>query len=104
METLEPIAPDSFFNWNFFDTILQQKEGFSPYVFEEIAFGLLAKNQILRDNFLLKKENDPSFASNWYAQLHWVFTNSEYYEAAHMQYPIYRVIKGSETEKVVLQD
>ncbi len=32
LETLEPTAPDSFFNWNFFDTILQQKEGFSPYV------------------------------------------------------------------------
>ena len=32
LETLEPEAKDSFFNWNFFDTILQQKEGFSPYV------------------------------------------------------------------------
>ena len=27
LETLEPTAPDSFFNWNFFDTILQQKKG-----------------------------------------------------------------------------
>src|SRR5690606_6108423 len=24
LETLEPTAPDSFFNWDFFDTILQQ--------------------------------------------------------------------------------
>lgn len=37
LEVLEPEAPDSFFNWNFFDTILQQKEGFSAYVFEDIA-------------------------------------------------------------------
>ena len=37
LETLEPTAPDSFFNWNFFDTILQQKEGFSPYVWEDQA-------------------------------------------------------------------
>ena len=37
IETLEPEATDSFFNWNFFDTILQQKEGYSAYVFEDIA-------------------------------------------------------------------
>ena len=30
VETLEPQATDSFFAWNFFDTILQQKEGFFP--------------------------------------------------------------------------
>jgi len=26
LETLEPEAVDSYFNWNFFDTILQQKK------------------------------------------------------------------------------
>ena len=44
METLEPTATDSFFNWNFFDGILQQKEGFSPYVFQDIATELLKNN------------------------------------------------------------
>lgn len=29
LETLEPEAVDSYFNWNFFDPILQQKEGYS---------------------------------------------------------------------------
>jgi len=48
METLEPQAPDSFFNWNFFDTILQQKEGFSPYVWEDKAKELLQNNSALR--------------------------------------------------------
>ena len=33
LETLEPEATDSFFNWNFFDAILGQKEYFSDYVF-----------------------------------------------------------------------
>ena len=41
LETLEPEAIDSFFNWNFFDTILQQKEGYSEYVFEDLAAELL---------------------------------------------------------------
>ena len=47
LETLEPEAVDSFFNWNFFDTILQQKEGFSPYVWEDKAKELLDNNPLL---------------------------------------------------------
>ncbi len=93
IETLEPMATDSFFNWNFFDTVLQQKEGFSPYVFEDIALEILQKNQQLRDTFLAKKRKDSAFASSWYGQLDWVYKNSVYYEPAYMQYPIYRKLK-----------
>ena len=42
IETLESEGVDSFFNWNFFDTILQQKEGYSGYVFEEVAANFFA--------------------------------------------------------------
>ena len=93
METLEPAAMDSFFNWNFFDTILQQKEGFSPYVFEDQALEMLEKDDELKEYFELKKSNDSTFAKNWYAQLDWLFKKSENYEPAHMQYPVYRVLK-----------
>ncbi|MEK6151661.1 M14 family metallopeptidase [Flavobacteriaceae bacterium 3-367] len=95
METLEPEAVDSFFNWNFFDTILQQKEGFSPYVFEDDALRILKSNEKLREAFLAKKEMDPTFAENWYAQLDWVFKRSKYYEASHLQYPVYRIAQGT---------
>lgn len=101
METLEPQAPDSFFNWNFFDTVLQQKEGFSPYVFEDVALEILKENRTLRDSFMLKKENDENFSKNWYAQLDWIFKRSPYYEPAHMQYPVYRVLKGSRAESIL---
>ena len=96
IETLEPSATDSFFNWNFFDTILQQKEGFSPYVFEDIALELLQKNSLLNEAFHLKKESDENFANNWYAQLEYIYQNSDYYEPAHMQYPVYRVVNDFE--------
>ncbi|ALM06504.1 hypothetical protein SB49_00755 [Sediminicola sp. YIK13] len=95
LETLEPEAPDSFFNWNFFDTILSRKEGFSPYVFEDIALEMLQENNSLNLEFQLKKEMEPDFAQNWYAQLDWLFVHSEYYESAHMQYPVYRILKDS---------
>lgn len=93
LETLEPEAKDSFFNWNFFDAILQQKEGFSPYVFEDIAAEILEKNSALKDSFIQKKNLEPTFADDWYAQLNWIYVRSEYYEPAHLQYPVYRILK-----------
>jgi len=92
IETLEPEAPDSFFNWNFFDTILQQKEGFSPYVWEDKAMELLKSNEKIKQKFEEKKK-DTAFAKNWYSQLDWIHKQSNNYEKAHMRYPIYRVLK-----------
>ncbi|WP_282017877.1 M14 family metallopeptidase [Salegentibacter mishustinae] len=91
IETLEPEAPDSFFNWNFFDTILQQKEGFSPYVFEDIAKNMLDENPELKERFEEKKNNDTEFSNNWYAQLDWLHKQSKHYEEAHLRYPIFRM-------------
>ena len=91
IETLEPQATDSFFNWNFFDTILQQKEGFSPYVWEDKALELLNNNLKLKEAFETKKQDDDAFENSWYAQLNWLHKQSENYEKAHLQYPIYRV-------------
>lgn len=87
--TLEPEAPDSFFNWNYFDTILQQKEHFSPYVFEDTAKELLSSDNNLRTEFENLKASNEDFANNWYAQLNWIYEHSIHYEKAHMQYPIY---------------
>ena len=91
LETLEPAAPDSFFNWNFFDAILQQKEGFSPYVWEDMAEKFLNENPELKKEFETKKKTDPAFANNWYAQLDWIHKQSPYYEKSHLRYPIVRV-------------
>ena len=93
MSTLEPEAPDSFFNWNFFDSILQQKEGFSPYVFEDIAREILDDYPALEEEFLAKREKDPNFASDAYAQLEWIHRRSEHYETAHLRYPVFRILR-----------
>ncbi len=92
LETLEPQAVDSFFNWNFFDTILQQKEGFSPYVFEEVAYEILNNNPDLKREFETKRNEDENFRENGYLQLDWIYKKSEYYEKAHKRYPILRVL------------
>ncbi|MBZ9788066.1 M14 family metallopeptidase [Psychroflexus sp. CAK57W] len=92
LETLEPVAVDSFFNWNFFDSILQQKENFSPYVFEDLALDILENNSELKAEFEEKQKNDSQFAKDWYAQLDWIHKRSKHYETAHLTYPIVRVL------------
>lgn len=93
VETLEPQAPDSYFSWNFFDAILQQKEHFSPYVFEEVAQELLESDEQLRKDLEKKKSEDAEFAGSGYAQLDYIYIRSPYYEEAHRRYPVFRIMK-----------
>jgi hypothetical protein len=92
VETLEPQATDSFFNWNFFDSVLGQKEHYSAYVFEDTAAQLLKDHPELKDKLEAEKAKDPAFAKNGAAQLEFVYRNSEYYEKTHMRYPIGRLV------------
>ncbi len=91
METLEPRATDSYFNWNFFDSMLQQKEYFSDYVFEDTAAELLQSQPDLKKKLDEKKATDAAFAKNGAAQLDFIYRNSPYYETTHNQYPIFRL-------------
>lgn len=91
LETLEPEATDSFFNWNFMDAILQQKEGFSPYVWEDKASEFLERNSEIKKQFEEKKKNESTFKANWYLQLDWIHKQSSNYESSHLRYPIIRV-------------
>jgi hypothetical protein len=93
MEVLEPQADDSYFAWNFFDGILGQKEGYSAYAFEDIAFEYLQKNPELKKKLEERRSTDSAFARNGPAQLDFVFKHSPFYEPAHMQYPVYRIVK-----------
>ena len=91
IETLEPQATDSYFTWNYFDAILEHKEGFSDYVFEDIATDILNSNTIL--NALLKNKlaTDSTFKANSKAQLMYIYNNSKYAEPNFSIYPIYRI-------------
>ncbi|PCH66819.1 MAG: hypothetical protein COC01_07140 [Bacteroidetes bacterium] len=94
IETLEPGAHDSFFNWNFFDNILQQKEYFSNYVFEDKALEILNEDQELRTNLEKLKQTDTSVANSPYKQLEYIYKHTNMYESSHLRYPIYRLTKS----------
>ncbi|MHA6248847.1 M14 family metallopeptidase [Pontibacter sp. CAU 1760] len=93
VEVLEPQAVDSYFNWNFFDSILMQKEYFSSYVFEDLAAEYLKQDPALRQRLEDRKKQDPEFAKSARAQLDFVYRNSPHYEYTHQLYPIGRLVE-----------
>lgn len=91
VEMLEPTGDDSFFSWNFFDAILQQKEGYSDYRWNDMAESYLKNNPGLLDKLEAKKKMDSAFSKSSSAQLNLVYKNSPWYEPAHLRYPVYRI-------------
>jgi len=91
VETLEPQATDSYFNWNFFDGILNRKEGFSDYVFEDEAAELLKKDPPLRTALDKAIEADPALKTNAFGQLNFIYERSKYGEPWANVYPVVKV-------------
>ncbi len=91
LETLEAEATDSFFNWNFFDTVLQQKEGYSAYVFEDKAAKFLIKNTKIKNKFNEKLKTDSVFAKSPGAQLDYIYKKTPHYEPAHLRLPVFKL-------------
>jgi len=95
LQVLEPTNEDSYFAWNFFDSILQQKEWFSDYVFEERAAELLESDKHLKHQFEEQLKTDPSLKSDHWNQLYWIYKNSPYYEKTAYRYPVYHFSEKS---------
>lgn len=93
---LEPTAYDSYFTWGFFDSMLQQKEWFSTYVWEDKAWKLYLENEDLRREFDAQKQNDTNFAKSSWEQLYFIYKNSPNFEESYMEYPVYRVYSKEE--------
>ncbi len=82
---------DSYFAWNFFDSYLDQKEYFSPYVFEDIAAELLKKDEKLKADFEEQRVKDADFAKSQWAQLYFIYKRSPYFEPSFHILPVYLI-------------
>jgi hypothetical protein len=91
VETLEPQGVDSWFAWGFFDAILQEKEWFSDYVFEEKAEEILKSNSSLKMEFETKQKQDTAFAKDPASQLYFIYQHSPYFEKTFKRYPVARI-------------
>jgi hypothetical protein len=93
LEMFEPKAVDSFFRWNFFDNILDQREYFSSYGFEKNALKYLEEHPEFKAEFLKVREQDSTLTGNHRAQLAWIYNNSEWLEKTWKRYPVGRIFK-----------
>lgn len=91
LETMEPKAEDSFFRWNFFDNVLDQREYFSSYGFEENALKYLNEHPKFKAEFEKKRKEDPDFAKNHRAQLAYIYNNTEWLEKTLRRYPVGKI-------------
>lgn len=95
VEVLEPLGMDSFFRWSFFDSVLNRKEGFSDYVYEDEAEQLLATEPGLRQHFEAWKATHPELLGDPQAVLGCIFSASRRHaEPGWRRYPVLRLLES----------
>jgi Zinc carboxypeptidase len=93
VETLEPLAHDSFFRWGFFNSILEKKERFSAYLFEDTATDMLSSEPELQRLFDQWKADHPQLLSDQGAVLDFLFAHGRRYrEPSWLRYPVAALI------------
>jgi hypothetical protein len=92
VETLEPLAHDSFFRWGFFNAILEKKEHFSDYVFEDTALEMLRDEPELAVAFADWKLQNPQLLADQDAVLSFIYANGKrHVEPEWRRYPVLRL-------------
>jgi hypothetical protein len=90
VETLEPQAHDSFFRWGFFNSVLEKKEAFSDYVFEDEAEKMLREEPELAAKFNEWKQTNGALLKDQPAVLDFLFANcARYHEPEWRRYPVF---------------
>ena len=94
VETLEPLAHDSFFRWGFFNSVLEKKEHYSDYVFEDEAEKLLAEEPELAAKFAEWKAANPGLLGSQEAVLDFIYANcARYREPEWNRYPVFMIAR-----------
>ena len=92
VETLEPLAHDSFFRWGFFNSVLEKKEHYSDYVFEDEAERLLAEEPALAAKFAEWKAANPGLITSQEAVLDFIYAHcARYREPEWNRYPVFMI-------------
>ncbi len=89
---LEPLGPDSFAEWGFFNTIFERKEYFEMYSMEPVAEKMTEENPKLKEEFLETVKKDENLKNNPRARLQYFYERSEYFDHQLNVYPVLRVV------------
>jgi len=95
-DLLEPGSSDSFFQWGFFNNILEEKEYAEDYVMEKLAREMIASDSTLKIEFDKKLKEDPEFAKSPEQRLHFFYERSPYFDSHYCVYPIGRLMSRRE--------
>jgi hypothetical protein len=92
VEMLEPLGHDSFFRWGLFNSVLEKKEAYSDYVFEDEAEKLLRDEPELAAKFAEWKAANPALLKDQGAVLDFIFANcARYREPEWRRYPVFMI-------------
>lgn len=86
----EPMGPDSFLAWGFFNGHFERKEYMEAYVAEEFAKTAL-KDPAVKAEFEKRIATDPAFAKDPAARLEFFYRRHPSWDVRLNLYPVYRV-------------
>jgi putative YhbY family RNA-binding protein len=88
---LEPASPESFFQWGFFLSVLNNPEYVEPYVMEPMASRMLAEDPRLAQAFLdTLAVAGREFTGNPRARLQWFYRRTPFFDERWRLYPVAR--------------
>ena len=87
---LEPLSPDSFAAWGFFNRAFESKEYMEPYVEETVAADMLAHHPEIAAEFKKRLAEDPAFAASPSQRLDFFYKKHPSWDERLNLYPIYR--------------
>ncbi len=87
---LEPDSPESFFQWGFFLSSLQEHEYAEGYVLEPLAEKMLMEDPALKSEFEKKLAAEPAFRDSPRLRLRWFYERSPFFENQKRYYPVAR--------------
>jgi len=90
LHLLDPALPDSLAQWGEFNAAFEQKEFLEPYIAEEIARAMLAKDPSLRSQFDAALAADPAMASSPQQRLHWFYKRNAAWDDHVNLLPVFR--------------
>ena len=95
---LDPLGPDAFVRWGFFDAVMTRVEYVESYVIEPMMARMLVDDPGLAAELEAAKAADPEFANDPWAIRYWFYERTPYYDREAFLYPV-----GCLDDRVVLE-
>jgi hypothetical protein len=87
---LEPLSPDSFLRWGFYNEILSRTEYIDAYVIEPMAERMLKDDPKLAEEFMKELAEDKDFAASPTKRLEFFYQRTPFFDERWKLYPVGR--------------